>query len=63
MKRGEGAAMPDLGGALSALQSLADAAGMLMVGLAGAAILLASYLAVKTHGTGYAPFTLKRALT
>ena len=55
--------MPDLGGALSALQSLADAAGMLMVGLAGAAILLAAYLAVKTHGTGYAPFTLKRALT
>ena len=42
---------------------MADAAGMLMVGLAGAAILLAAYLAVKTHGSGYAPFTLKRVLT
>jgi hypothetical protein len=63
MKRGQGAAMPDLGGALSALQSLANAAGMLILGLAGAAILLASYLVVKTHGAGDAPFTLKRALT
>ena len=42
---------------------MADAAGMLMVGLAGAANLLAAYLAVKTHGSGYAPFTLKRVLT
>ncbi len=55
--------MPDLGGALSALQSLADAAGALLLGLAGAAILLIAYLAVKAHGAGYAQFTLKRVLT
>ena len=55
--------MADLGGAFSALQALADAAGALMIGLAGAAIFLAAYLAVKTHGAGYAPFSLKRVLT
>lgn len=55
--------MPDLGGALSALQSLADAVGALLIGLAGAAIFLMAYLTVKTHGAGYAPFTLKRVLT
>jgi hypothetical protein len=55
--------MPDLGGALTALESVAEMAGALLVGLGLLAGFFIAYLVVRTHGAGYAPFTLRRVLT
>ncbi len=55
--------MPDLDGALTALESVAEMAGMVLVGLGLLVGFLIAYLVVKAHGAGYAPFTLRRVLT
>ena len=54
--------MPDLDGALMALESVAEMVGIVLVGLGLLVGFLIAYLVVKTHGAGYAPFTLRRVL-
>ena len=55
--------MPDLSGAMTALESVAELAGLMLVGLGLLAGFFIAYLVVKTHGAGYAPLTLRGVLT